>query len=166
MKRWPVLLVVAFFVSSICPTETLGQAAPMAQNLKSPALAGFSSLIFPGFGQFYNGRHEDVVKGIVMSSFFVGSIAGFVLLSDSSTSTNSNGQGNAGSAGLGIAVLLYPLVLIQVVDHTLSAIDAVASADAINRDLQKRAQMDFNFGPCLLSRNDHYLPSAEMVLRF
>ncbi len=93
---------------------------------KSPAHAFVLSLIVPGLGQHYNGQHG---KGALQEVLFVGGV--FAFAGGLAVGWNDPSEGGA-------AALCATGAIMTVGSYVWSVVDAPASANRINKELDER----------------------------
>lgn len=93
---------------------------------KSPGRAFALSLIVPGLGQHYNGQHT---KGAIQEVLFVGGV--FAFAGGIAAGWNDPSEGGA-------AVLVVTGAIMTVGSYVWSLVDAPASANRINKELDER----------------------------
>jgi len=93
---------------------------------KSPARALLFSLVIPGLGQHYNGEHR---KGLIQEACFVGGV--FALAGGIAAGWDDPSEAGA-------AVLVVTGVILTAGSYVWSVLDAPASANKINKELDER----------------------------
>jgi TM2 domain-containing membrane protein YozV len=141
---------------------------------KSPILAGVLSWILPGVGQYYNGRPEDITKGLIIDAAAVGGIVLIVVGASSAINSVSQpvttyGQAQTATSGIGgDATLVLIGWTLYVAADVFGIVDAIMSADDINNHrLKPRTDNLFRINPTLFADStNRAVPAMDLSMRF